>query len=159
MLYRLCFAIATLAAMLPAADTYSGPRPPKTDVPYLLHADRLVETESAEAKEESKKGDVTYAIEGASSPAKTPLAEPIFVLKTDQLVADRIELYRLDVRNGRREVTLSPKKRKGAPKPLHVLVTRLGDRLYRLEADEHLDVGEYSLSPNDSNHVFCFQVY
>jgi hypothetical protein len=39
------------------------------------------------------------------------------------------------------------------------LVTPLGGHLYKIEADEHLDDGEYSLSPNDSNTVFCFAVY
>ena len=28
-----------------AAEKYTGPRPPKADVPYLLHADNLIETE------------------------------------------------------------------------------------------------------------------
>ncbi len=157
MLLRLGFAIASAVALLEAAD-YTGPKPPKQDVPYLLHGDRLMETESAEAREETKKGDVTYVVAGASSSAKTPLAEPIFVIDTQQLAADRIELYRMDVRNGRREVTLSQKKRRGGPKPIHLLVTRLGDHLYKIEADEHLEEGEYSLSPNDSNKVFCFQV-
>ncbi len=158
MLLRLGFVIASAVGLLEAAD-YAGPRPSKQDVPYMLHADRLVETESAEAREENKKGEVTYVVAGASSSAKTPLAEPIFIIDTQQLAADRIELYHMDVRNGRREVTLSQKKRRGGPKPIHLLVTRLADHLYRIEADEHLEEGEYSLSPNDSNKVFCFQVY
>lgn len=156
---RLLFGVAIYACFATGADTYDGPRPAKPDVPYILQASRLIETEGTEAKEESKKGEVTYVIEGASSPAKTPLAEPIFIIDTKLLVADRIELYKLDVKNGRREVTLSQKKRKGGPKPIHLLVNRLADHLYRIEADEHLDNGEYSLSPNDSNRVFCFQVY
>lgn len=159
MLLRLWFGAAVFACLLTGADTYDGPRPSKPDVPYILQASRLIETEGAEAREENKKGEVTYVIEGASSPAKTPLAEPIFIIETKVLVADRIELYKLDVRNGRREVTLSQKKRKGGPKPIHLLVNRLAEHLYRIEADEHLDNGEYSLSPNDSNRVFCFQVY
>lgn len=153
------FSVAVLGWLLTAADTYDGPRPSKPDVPFLLQASRLIETEGTEAREENKKGEVTYVIDGASSPAKTPLAEPVFIIETKLLVADRIELYKLDVRNGRREVTLSQKKRKGGPKPIHLLVTRLAEHLYRMEADEHLDNGQYSLSPNDSNRVFCFEVY
>jgi len=30
---------------------------------------------------------------------------------------------------------------------------------YRIEASETLENGQYSISPNDSNHVFCFEVY
>lgn len=157
--YRVLSLFALLGASLMGADSYSGPRPEKPDLPYLLHADRLMPTEAADAREENHKGDVTYVISGASSPARTPLAEPIFIIETKQLVADRIELYKLDVKNGQREITLSQKRRKGGPRPIHVLVTRLADRLYRIEADEQLENGEYSLSPNDSNRVFCFAIY
>src|SRR5436853_7889830 len=108
-----------LGAALFAADSYNGPRPAKPDVPYLLHGDRLVETEVHEAREENRKGEVTYVIPGASSPAKTPLSEPIFIIQTQQLVPDRIELYKLDVRNGQREVTLSQKRKRGGPRPIH----------------------------------------
>lgn len=159
MRYRLLSLFALLGASLMAADTYSGPKPPKVDVPFLVHADNLVETEGADAREETRKGEVTYTIAGASSPARTPLSEPIFIIQTKQLVADRIELYKLDVKNGQREITMTQKRKKNGARPIHVMVTRLGDQLYRIEADERLEEGEYSLSPNDSNRVFCFEVY
>ena len=155
---RLLFAVMCVIALGSAAD-YKGPRPPKPDVPYLLHAQTLVETEIAEAREETRKADTTYVIDGAESKAKTPLAEPIFILETQQLSAEGLELYRLEVRNGRREVSLSGKRRKGGPKPLHLLVTKLAGGLYRVEADEHLEPGQYSLTPNGSNRVFCFEVF
>lgn len=157
-LFALLCLVVSGSGLGSAAD-YKGPRPPKPDVPYLLHAQTLVETESSEAREETKKSDTTYVIDGAESKAKTPLAEPIFILETQQLSAEGLELYRLTVRNGRREVSLSGKRRKGEPKPLHLLVTKLADRLYRVEADEHLEPGQYSLSPNGSNRVFCFEVF
>ena len=159
MRYRVLSLFTLLGASLIAADTYSGPKPPKPDVPYLVHADNLIETEGADAREENRKGDVTYTIPGASSPARTPLSEPIFIIQTKQLVADRIELYKLDVKNGQREITMTQKRRKSGARPIHVMVTRLGDQLYRIEADEQLENGEYSLSANDSNRVFCFEVY
>lgn len=159
MSFRVWLLLASLGAGLIAADTYNGPRPAKPDIPYLLHADHLVETEATEAREENRKGEVTYVIPGASSPARTPLAEPVFIIQTQQLVADRIELYKLDVKNGQREVTLSQKHKRGGPRPIHTLVTRLGEKLFKIEADEPLENGEYSLSPNDSNRVFCFEIY
>ncbi len=159
MRYRVLSLFALAGASMIAADTYSGPKPPKTDVPYLMHADNLIETEGADAREDNRKGEVTYTIPGAASPARTPLAEPIFIIHTKQLVADRIELYKLDVKNGQREITMTQKKKKNGPRPMHVMVTRLGDQLYRIEANEQLENGEYSLSPNDSNRVFCFEVY
>ena len=159
MRYRVLSLFTLLGVSLVAADTYSGPKPPKVDVPYLVHADNLVETEGADAREESRKGEVTYTIAGATSRARTPLSEPIFIIQTKQLVADRIELYRLEVKGGQREVTMTQKRQKNGARPMHVMVTRLGDQLYRIEANERLENGQYSLSPNDSNRVFCFEVY
>jgi hypothetical protein len=41
-----------------------------------------------------------------------------------------------------------------------VELTRLNnDKLYRLEVEESLEPGEYALSAEGSNQVFCFQVY
>ena len=147
------------AGLISAAEKYTGPRPPKPDIPYLLHADNLVPTEVGEAREENRKNETVYVIAGASSPARTPLAEPILIMEAKQISPERMEMYRLDVRNGNREVSISQKRRKGSARPIHVLVTRLSDNLYRIEAGEPLENGEYSLSPSDSNRVFCFQIY
>jgi hypothetical protein len=141
------------------AQKYTGPRPPQADMVYLVHADNLVPTEIADAKQESKKNESTYTISGAASPARTPLAEPIFLMQSDKIQPDRLELYRLDVKNGHREVTMAQRRIRGGPRPLRLTVTRLDGGLYRIEASETLENGEYSLSPNDSNHVFCFEVY
>jgi hypothetical protein len=152
--------LAGIGLLVPAkaADRYDGPRPPKPDVLYLVHADNLVATEAAEARQEGKKDEPTFTIPGAASPARTPLAEPIFLIQADQLLPERLELYKLEVKGGRREVQMS-KKRRGGARPLHLSVTKLDGKLYRVEVDETLDDGEYSISPSDSNRVFCFQVY
>ena len=151
---------ATLCAALVAvgAEKYSGPRPPKPDVLYLVHADNLIPTEATEAKEENKKDETTYTLAGATSSARTPLAEPIFLLQSEKILPDRIELFKFDVKNGHRELVMSKGRRKGA-KALHLSVAKLDGNLYKIEAAEPLDNGEYSLSPNDSNKVFCFEVY
>jgi hypothetical protein len=152
--------IAVLLLLCCAAwgQKYDGPRPPKTDLPYLKHADNLIPTEAGEAKEEKgKKDDITYVIAGAASTARTPLASPIFLLQSAKLSPGSLQLFRLESRNGRRELTVSPKK---PGKPFRMDVTRLtSDGLYRLEVEDSLDPGEYSLSPSDSNLVFCFQVF
>src|SRR5262249_29292732 len=113
----------------------------------------------AEASQKSNKNEISYSIPGASSPARTPLAEPIFIIESDKINAENLELYKLDVKNGQREVSMSTKKRGGGPRPLHLTVTRLDKGLYRIEASETLENGQYSLSPTNSNHVFCFEVY
>src|ERR1035437_7419935 len=98
------------AVFAASAQKYTGPVPPKADLPYLKHADSLVPTEAVEAKEEKKKDTVLYIVAGANSSAKTPLASPIFILKSEKLVADRLGLYKLESKNGRRKLLATPKK-------------------------------------------------
>ena len=147
--------LATLAAV---ADDYTGPRPPKPDVLYLVHAANLLPTEVTEAQQDGKKDETTFSVSGAASSVRTPLAEPIFLLRSEKIKPNALELYRFEVKNGRRQLTLS-KKRKDNTGPFHLSITKLDKDLYRVEADEALENGEYSLSPNGSNSVFCFQVY
>ena len=126
-------------------------------MPYLKHADNLVATEATVAKEEKgKKEDITYVVEGAASSARTPLASPIFLLQTEKLTAASLALYRLESKNGRREIMFAPKKQ---PKAIRMEATRISDKLFRLEVEESLEPGEYSITPEGSNQVFCFQVY
>jgi hypothetical protein len=140
------------------AEKYSGPRPAKPDLPYLMHADNLIPTESAEAKQADRKGEVAYAIPGANSPVRTPLASPAFLIVTDQIQADRLQLFKLQSKGGEREV-LVRRGKKLVAHPVRLNVTRLDDNLYKIEVDEILENGEYSLTPSDSNQVFCFQIY
>ena len=156
---RLRIFFFAIAATLCAAEKYTGPVPPKTDVLYLLQANRLTETETGQAREETKKNETTYIISGASSPARTPLSEPIFIIDARQVAPERMELYKLEPRNGNREISLSNKSRKGGPRPLHLMVTKLNDHFYKVEADEPLEDGEYAITPSGENRVFCFQIY
>ncbi|MEO8594511.1 MAG: hypothetical protein ABI759_14440 [Candidatus Solibacter sp.] len=160
---RTCHAVCCLAflsAMVPCAvaQKYTGPPPPANDVPYLKHAENLIPIEVTEAKEEKgKKDDITYVVAGEASTVRTPLASPILILVTDKVEAAKLELYKFEVRNGRRELTVSPKK---PPKTYRVELTRLNTaKLYQLEVDDSLEPGEYGLSAEGSNQVFCFQVF
>jgi hypothetical protein len=154
---RYVFSILLLAT-LAGADDYTGPRPPKVDVLYLVHASNLIPTEVTEAAQEGKKDDSTFSVPGAASSARTPLAEPIFLLRSERIKPDALELYRFEVKNGRRQLTLS-RKRSEKSGPFHLSITKLDKDLYRVEADEALENGEYSLSPSGSNAVFCFEIY
>jgi len=79
-------------------------------------------------------------------------------MRSETTQCDTLEWDRFDVKGGRRQVTLS-RKRKDNSGPFHLQVTKLDKDLYRVEADEALENGEYSLSPSGSNAVFCFQIY
>lgn len=150
--------LVCLAAAWPAADKYDGPKPPVPDVPFLLHANNLVETDAAQATEDKKKDEMTYRVVGAGATARTPLAEPVFIFESGKIAPENLELYRFDVRNGNREVVQT--KKRGA-KAYRLLVTPLQGKLYRIEVNEGmgLENGQYGLTPRDSNQVFCFEVY
>jgi len=149
--------IALSCAVALLAQKYTGPRPPKTDLPYLVHADNLLPTERGEARREDRKNEIVYVIPGANSTARTPLSSPIFVMLAEEIQADHLQLYKLESKGGQREVLLSRKKKLVA-RPIRLNVTKAGD-LYRIEVDEILENGEYSLTPEGSDQVFCFEVY
>lgn len=151
--------VLTARVRLGAADKYTGPRPPKKDVLYLVHADNLIETEAVTASQTTDKDGQIFAVPGPASPVRTPLAEPIFLLASVEIQPDTLGLYRFDVRNGRREIVITGKKRKSSAKQFHLSVRNLDRGLSRIEASEPLDLGEYSVSPEGSNTAFCFSVY
>jgi hypothetical protein len=144
-------------ALAASAQKYDGPRPAKPDLPYLKHADNLIPTEAVTAKEEKKKDDSTYIIEGTSSSAKTPLASPTFLMKAASVVPGNLQLFKLEVKSGQRQLFYPAKK---PPQAIRIVVTRLSaDGVWKIEVDESLEPGEYSLSPEGSNQAFCFQVF
>lgn len=147
-----------LTSLALSGQKYTGPQPEKADLPYLIHADALVPTEATEAREETRKDDIIYIIDGATSSAATPLASPAFLIRADQLVPDKLEVYKVESKNGRREILFSHKKKQVA-RPVRCTASRVGDDLYKLEVDESLGAGEYSITPNGSNQVFCFRVF
>lgn len=148
--------LIVLLAVVAGAQEYSGPRPEKPDLPYLKHAGRLVPTEAATATEEKKKDSTTFIIENATSPAVTPLASPIFLIQAEKLNPERLGLFKLEVKDGRRQITETSRK---PLQPLRVEAERISpDKIWKIEVEESLEPGEYSLSPDDSNQVFCFQV-
>jgi hypothetical protein len=151
-------ALPALGTLRAADEKYSGPVPPKKDVLYLLHADNLIETEVATASQSASKNDQLFIVQGETSPARTPLAEPIFLLSPDRLTPASLGLYKFEVSGGRRQITIPKKKGKG-PKVYHTSVRTLAPGLFRIEAAEYLENGEYSLSPEGENTAFCFTVY
>jgi hypothetical protein len=147
------------AAWLSCDEKYDGPVPPKPDLPYLLQAKKLSEVEIGKARQERRKDDTVSIIAGPGSSARTPLPEPIFILDARELEPQKIELFRLEVKDGNREVSLPNKDHTGASQPLHLRITPLGGHLYKIEASEMLEEGEYALAPTGDNRIFCFEIY
>jgi hypothetical protein len=158
MRYQIALAFLIAGALF-AAEKYSGPTPPMPDIPYLVHASNLIATEVAQSRQENHKDDSKFAIAGASSSARTPLAEPVFLIDARQISPESFELYRLDVKGGNREVSVNSSRRRGGSHALHLAVKQLSGHLYRVEVDEPLENGEYALSPNGDNRAFCFEIY
>lgn len=158
--------IATLAAVvlllgaLPAAaqKKYSGPRPPKPDAPFLVHAGQLLPVETLEAHESQGKNETHYAVDGTASPTRTPVPEPVFIFQSDKINPERLSLYKMETKGSQRTLTIpaDSRKRKDNARPIFILVTPLENRLFKVEVNEPLDNGEYCLSPEGSNTVFCF---
>lgn len=154
---RLILPLLLTALATANPQKYTGPAPAKADLPYIQHATNLIATEPADAKEQKSGTDTLWTIDGASSPSKTPLALPIFVLKADRLNPANLQMYRLESKEGRRELTSSAKKNAD---PIHVQVTRLGgENMYQLDVYNSLDAGEYALLAEGSLRMFCFQVF
>lgn len=141
-----------------AAKKWAGPRPDKPDVPFLLHVDKLIETEAGTATEGKSKDGSLYTVPGAASPVKTPMAEPIFLFQAGKINPERMTLFRMETKGGQRSLLLPEpgKRKKDAARPLFMLITALDKGLFKLEVNEFLTDGEYCLSPEGSNQVFCF---
>lgn len=149
--------LAVAVAVAASAQKYDGPVPPKPDLPYLKHADNLIPTESVVAKAEKKKDDTTYVIAGANSSARTPLASPIFLMKSVNIEPKNLQLFKFEIKNGRRELFFPAKK---PPQAIRIVVTKLSsDGVWKIEVDESLEPGEYSLSPDGTDQAFCFEVF
>jgi hypothetical protein len=153
--------IAVPPALAQPQKKYTGPRPPKADVPYLLHATKLIETEKSTATEAKTKEGTLYTVPGAESPVKTPVPEPIFLFRAEKINPDSLALYRMTPRGGSRTLLFPEqgRRRRDGPKPVFLLVTPLEPGLFRIEVNEPLEDGEYCLSPDGSNDVFCFSEY
>ena len=149
-----CSVIAALAG-----SAQAPPKPPKADVPYLIHAGNLVETETNEAADESTEKETRYAVPGATSPARTPLALPELVMMPESVDPGLLELYRFEPVNGRREI-LVQKKKKVLARPYHVTALPTDEKgVYRLRVAQTLNPGEYCLTPQGANAVYCFTVF
>ena len=153
----LALAFAIGAAL--TAQKYDGPRPPKPDVPYLLHASNLIPTDVDEAKEDKRKDGTAYVTTGAAARARTPLAEPIRLFESKNISPERLALYKMEVKTGNREVVFFDKKKGNSAKVLRLSATKVAPGLYRLEPTDPLPNGEYAISPADSNTVFSFTIY
>jgi hypothetical protein len=154
-LIRWILPLIAFTAATGQAPKYSGPIPPSPDLPFLKHASNLLPAEAVEVKEEKRTDETVYVIAGESSPSKTPLELPVFLLKTEKLDPLKLQMYRLQAADGHREISVTGKKN---AEPIHVIVTRVAAGLFKLEVGDSLDNGEYMLSLEGTSKAFCFAI-
>ena len=161
LVFRTGIVIMLLCGSALAQRKYTGPRPPKPDIPYLAHPGKLIETEVATAKESQEKDGQAFAVPGETTNVRTPVPEPIFLFQSDKINPDRLTLFKMEVKGGNRVLILpqAGKRKKDATRPLFLMVTPLAPALFKVEVNEFLADGEYCLSPEGSNQVFCFTTY
>ncbi len=143
-----------VAACAATAQKYDWPKPPKPDLPYLKHASTLLPTEAVATKTQKKRDETLYTVDGANSPARTPLAAPIFLFDSGKINPANLLLFQLESKNGHREFVV-----RSTEEPIRIEVAPLGGTLYKIEPYNGLDPGEYALLASDSNQVFCFAVF
>lgn len=155
---RRVLTIVAFAFGLAAQTKYTGPKPDKKDVPYLVHAATLVQTEIAHSTPKDDGDRITWSLPGDSSLAKTPLALPIFVIDAASLAPAKLQLYRFEQKDGRRELTLN-KKGASESEPILITIGSVSGTLYRIEVVNEVENGEYGLTTPGSNQFFCFSVF
>lgn len=158
MFRRMFFCVCLPAFALLAYSPVPVPLPAEKDVPFLVHGDRLLATDIAVARPRERRFDTVYSVPGEASQARTPLASPVFVFAAERIDVARLQLFRLEVAPGQRELAVQ-RRGNGGAKPFRISISPLGAGFFRLEVDESLPNGEYALTPDGSNEVFCFTVY
>jgi hypothetical protein len=157
MLRRLWMVGCVAVVVAARAQKYDGPLPAKPDLPYIKQAAMLIPMEATEARAEKRNEGTRYLIQGEASPVRTPLSLPIFILKAQKVAPLRLQLYKLEAKEGHREFVAGGSNPPGV---LHMEITKLGaDGLCKIAVSDPLEAGEYVLMGEDSTHVFCFQVF
>lgn len=154
-------ALLLLAGIVLGQEKASGPKPPKPDLPYLLKAGKLIPTEPQTVTRSGSKNDETISVVGATSTARTPLPEPIFLFSPGEINAGDFELIRFQAANGHRQWKKGQQTStdEEPEQPLRLTLRPVGERTVRIEAAVMLNPGEYALIPRGKNTAFCFTVF
>ncbi len=136
----------------------AGPKPDKKDIPYLLLANNLVQTEVVRPAADQTSEGTRYSIPGETSLARTPLALPVLLIDSAQIRPERLRLIRLTASSGRRQALIRKTPSPDDP-PLLLTAARISDTIYRLEAVNEIENGEYALNAAGSEQFFCFTVF
>ncbi len=155
---RRALPIVLFTIALAAQTKYTGPKPERKDVPYLVQAATLVQTEIIRSTPKENGEQTTWSIPGETSLAKTPLALPILVIDASTVTPAKLQLFAFEQKGGRRELTVN-RKGSGGAEPILITVGNVSGTLYRIETVNEIENGEYGLTVPGSNQFFCFSVF
>ena len=152
--------LASVPITASAQHNDARPKPPKSDLPYLLEASKLIPTDTQPATRSKDQQSVT--VSGVTSSAKTPVPEPVFLYSQGQISPTQFELFHFQVANGQREWSKGKTERPEndmAEDTIRLTLRPVGEGVIRIEAAEMLDPGEYALIARGQNTAFCFTVF
>ena len=119
----------------------------------LLENGDFIDLEAQQLKaQDIGDGAVLYSFPGVSSPARIGSSKPVFLV----MVQGNLELARMQVGNGSRQLLFSAAKKHSASS-LAISVTQVSDTIRRVTLNEPLAPGEYVFVMEDSNRAFLFE--
>ena len=104
-------------------------------------------------------GAMLYSFTGGSSPSRADSNRPVLLVMADQeaLMPMNVELSRLQIGQGTRQIVYSPSKKHSASS-IPVTVTQASATLRKLNVSEPLPAGQYVVLLENSTRGFLFEV-
>ncbi len=148
----------------PKVDPPPPPRPQaiapatSTSKVVLLENSDFVELEVQEIKSQDiGDGAVLYSFTGDSSPARVGSSTPVFLVTADDAAGGNVELSRLQVGQGTRQMAYSLTKNRSASS-IPITVAQVSATLRKVNVQEPLSPGQYVVLLENSNRGFLFAV-
>jgi len=102
-------------------------------------------------------GASLYSFSGEASSTVAGSNRPVFLVLAEGETNGQVELARLQVSKGVRQVVYSAAGKKSASS-VPVLVTRVSPTVFRVTVNQGLAPGEYAILPAGLNRAFLFQI-
>ena len=143
---------APVSPVRPASPSPSGSRV------VLLENSDFRDLEAQEFKSQDiGDGAVLYSFAGDTSPVRIASNPPVFLLLAENDVVSNVDLARLQVAKGTRQLVYSAAKRRSASS-LPMIVTQVSATLRKFSVKEPLPPGQYVVLLESANRGFLFEV-
>lgn len=140
--------------LMPPARLKELPSPALPDALYANVNGQAVALSREKSKREKSGQIVSYTLLAQPSAVDVASRSPLFVLRLEKTSATGWELFRVQVRDGKRVISIDTTAQSPSV-PIRVLTA---NELIQIEPVTPLDQGQYCMSARNSNDVFCFKV-